>query len=211
MRCNRLILAAIATAALASVCFAEPATGPTFSAGEVLYGRFSQTRKLKDLAQPLKSDGTFVLAPGKGLIWRLEHPVQMTTVISPAGIRQIVGDNEVQRIDTAKVPVIAHFYYAMNGALLGEWSTLKKDFTINSTGDKHAWRIVLTPLRSTDPLVAAFASIVITGGRMVDGVYITRVNGDSEEIRFFDQTTSSLAAHPDVVKLLEDGNLQPAN
>ena len=211
MRCTKLIFAAIAIAALASVSFAESPIGPTFTAGDALCGRFTQSRKLKDIAQPLNSDGSFVLEPGRGLIWRLEHPVQMTTVISPAGIRQIIGNNEVQRIETVKVPVIAHFYYAMNGALLGEWTALKKDFTVQSMGDSHAWRIVLTPLRSTDPLVAAFASIAIKGGKMVDAVDITRANGDSEEIRFFDQKISSLMTHPDDAKLLEDKDLKPAN
>jgi hypothetical protein len=182
--------------------------GPTLAAGQTLHGRFIQERHLKGLASALKSEGNFILAPGKGLIWRIEQPIQTTTVITPTGIRQIINGNEVQHIDAARVPFIAHFYDMLNGSLMGDWSAMRHDFAVNSTGDRNAWRTVLTPLHPDDPIAGMLASIVIAGGKMVDSVDINRANGDSEHMAFLDQTVSSAALTADDARLLDS---RPAN
>jgi hypothetical protein len=208
---NRSIIAAVAIALLSSVCIAQLAIGPSLAPGQTLHGRFEQARNLKGITSTLKSDGTFVLAPGRGLIWRIEDPIETTTVITPAGIRQIVNGSEVQRIEAAKVPFIAHFYDMLNGALIGDWTAMRHDFSVETTGNRGAWRSRLTPLRPTDPIGGMLASIVITGGKMVDGVEIRRTNGDSERIAFLDQTVSSVALSGDDARLLNDKNISPAN
>ena len=208
---NRSLFAAVPIALLSTVCFAQLAIGPSLAPGQTLHGRFEQARNLKGIASTLKSDGTFVLAPGRGLIWRIEDPIQTTTVITPAGIRQIVNGSEVQRIEAAKVPFIAHFYDMLNGALMGDWTAMRHDFSVETTGNRDAWRTMLTPLRPNDPIAGMLASIVITGGKMVDGVEIRRTNGDSERIAFLDQAVSSVALSGDDARLLNDKNISPAN
>ncbi len=203
---TRLMAASLVAAvviALASICSAEIAMGPTLASGQTLHGRFVQERHLKGLASTLKSEGTFVLAPGKGLIWRIENPIQTTTVITPAGIRQMMNGSEIQHIDAARVPFVAHFYDMLNGALMGDWAAMRHDFAVKTTGDRAAWRTVLTPLRPDDPIAGMLASIVITGGKMVDGVDINRVNGDWEHMAFVDQTVSSVALNGDDARLLD--------
>ena len=207
----RSIVVAIAIALLASVCVGEGAPAPTLAAGQILHGRFVQVRHLKGLASPLKSDGTFVLAPGSGLIWRIEDPIKTTTVITPAGIRQIINGSEVQHIDTAKAPFVAHFYDMLNGALMGNWEAMRHDFAVKTTGDRGAWRTVLTPLRPNDPIAGMIASIVITGGKMVDGVEINRANGDSESMRFLDQAVSDAGLTDDDARLLSNKDISPAD
>lgn len=207
----RSIVAALALASLASICVAEVAPAPTLAPGQTLHGRFVQVRHLKGLASPLKSDGTFVLAPGTGLIWRIEEPIKTTTVITPAGIRQIINGSEVQHIYAAKAPFVAHFYDMLNGALMGNWDTMRHDFAVKTTGDRGAWRTVLTPLRPDDPIAGMISSIVITGGKMVDGVEINRANGDSEGMTFLDQTVSGAALTADDARLLSNRDVSPAD
>lgn len=190
---------------------AEAAPAPTLAAGQTLHGRFVQVRRLKGFASPLKSDGAFVLAPGRGLIWRIETPIKTTTVITPAGIRQIIDGDEVQHIDAAKAPFVAHFYDMLNGALLGNWEAMRHDFAVKTTGDRNAWRTILTPLRPDDPIAGMIASIVITGGKMVDAIEINRANGDSENMTFLDQTVSSTALTGDDARLLNNNDLSPAD
>jgi hypothetical protein len=177
--------------------------GPTLAPGATLDGRFIQDRHLKGLASTLRSEGNFVLAPGKGLVWRTEQPIQSTTVITPAGIRQFINGSEVQRVDAAKVPFISHFYDMLNGVLMGDWSAMRHDFTVNTKGDRQAWRTVLTPLRPHDPVAGLIASIVISGSKMVDGVEINRANGDSEHMTFLDQTVSSAPLSDEDARRLE--------
>ena len=193
---------------LSSVGGAEIAMGPTLAPGQTLHGRFTSERHLKGLASALKSEGNFILAPGKGLIWRIEQPIQTTTVITPAGIRQIINGNEVQHIDASRVPFISHFYDMLNGSLMGDWSAMRHDFAVHSTGDRNAWRTVLTPLRPDDPIAGMLSSIVISGGKMVDSVDINRANGDSEHMAFLDQTVSSAPLIADDARLLDS---RPAN
>jgi hypothetical protein len=207
---NRSVIAAIAIVSLSSVCFAQLAIGPALSPGQTLHGRFEQARNLKGISSTLRSDGTFVLAPGRGLIWRTLAPIQTTTVITPAGIRQIVNGSEVQRIDAAKAPFIAHFYNMLNGGLMGNWAAMGHDFAVQSTIDGATWRTVLTPIRPNDPIAGMLASIIITGGKMVDGVELSHKNGDSERIAFLDQAVSSVALSGDDARLLNDNNI-PAN
>jgi hypothetical protein len=203
----RSLIAAGVAAAFIFICGAELHMGPSLSPGQTLHGRFVQERHLQGLAATLKSSGSFVLAPGKGLIWRIEDPIQTTTVITPAGIRQIINGSEVQRIDAAKLPFIAHFYDMLNGALMGDWTAMRHDFAIKTTGARGAWRTVLTPLRPEDPIAGMLASIVVSGGKMVDSVDINRTNGDSEHMAFLDQTVSSAALSGDDARLLDQ---QPA-
>ena len=208
---NRLLIVAVAIASLSSVCFAQLAIGPALAPGQTLHGRFVQARNLKGISSTLKSEGTFVLAPGRGLIWRIEDPIQTITIITPAGIRQIINGSEVQRIDAAKVPFIAHFYDMLNGALMGDWTAMRHDFAVQTKGDRAAWRTLLTPVRPNDPIAGMLASIVITGGKMVDGVEISRTNGDSERIGFLDQAVSGVALSGDDARLLNNKNISPAN
>jgi hypothetical protein len=176
-----------------------------------LSGRFVQARNLKGISSTLKSEGTFVLVPGRGLIWRIENPIQTITIITPAGIRQIINGGEVQSIDAAKVPFIAHFYDMLDGALMGDWTAMRHDFAVQTKGDRAAWRTLLTPVRPNDPIAGMLASIVITGGKMVDGVEISRTNGDSERIGFLDQAVSGVALSGDDARLLNSKNISPAN
>ena len=188
---------------LTSICFAELALGPTLAAGQTLHGRFVEERHLKGLSSTLKSEGSFVLAPGKGLIWRIEQPIQTLTVITPAAIRQIINGSEVQHIDAARVPFIAHFYDMLNGSLIGDWSAMRHDFVVKSNGDRQAWRTVLTPLQPDDPIAGMLASIVISGGKMVDSVDINRTNGDSEHMAFLDQKVSNVPLVGEEARLLD--------
>jgi hypothetical protein len=206
-----LLAAAIIIASLSSICRADLAMGPTLGPGQTLHGCFVQTQHLTGLASTLQSEGSFVLAPGKGLIWRTQDPIQTITVISPAGIDQIVNNASVQHIDTAKAPFIAHFYDMLNGALMGDWAGMRQDFAVTTTGDRRAWRTILKPLRPKDPIEGIIASIVIIGGKMVDEADINRTNGDAERIAFHDQAISNAALSSDDARLLKSTEIDPAN
>lgn len=198
---TRLFIAAIAVVCLPSICFAQPISLSLIS-GQSLHGRFEQTRNLKGISATLKSSGSFVLVPYKGLVWRVEQPIQTITVITREEVRQIINGNYVQSIEAARVPLIRHFYDMLGGALMGDWSALRHDFAVKATGDHEAWHTVLTPLHSDDLITGAISSIVITGGAMVDRVDISRANGDSEHLTFLEQNISSMPLSADDTQLL---------
>src|SRR5208283_3218706 len=131
-----LTLVCAAIVALASASHADvAAVWPSLAPGSTLYGRFTQEQYLKGLTAPLKTEGDFVVVPARGIIWRSAQPVRSVTVITAAGMRAIVGD----------------------------WSALRQDFAVTCSGDRNAWRVILTPLDSASPLAARLTSVVLTG------------------------------------------------
>jgi len=156
--------------------------------GEVLRGRFTQERRINGFNRPLISTGTFVLAPGVGLIWRTEHPFDIDTVITSAGLVQEIGGTETTRLTAARLPFLGHLYDLLGGALAGDWHALGSQFEMTQHGDANHWELTLLPRAGADPLTMPFRSITLSGGQFLDKVSISRLNDDSDRLVFSDQT-----------------------
>jgi hypothetical protein len=194
-------LAALAILAI-TVAAVSPRQVHPLRSGEVIAGRFVQERHLAGLAAPLRSEGSFVLAEGRGLIWRGEKPFATVTVLTPAGVVQSVDGKEVQRLPAARVPFLSRFYQMLSGALAGDWTAMEHDFTVDRQEGEPLWTIVLHPRSSDDPASAQLQSITVTGGELVETVEIHRANGDWEHLTFLDQVLSSAPLSPDDAQLL---------
>ena len=155
----------------------------------MLRGRFVQERHLAGFDRPVRSQGTFALVPGRGLIWRAETPFPVTTVVTPSGLVQSVAGTETTRLPAARLPFLTRLYTMMSGALAGDWRALEGDFSIR----REATRITLSPRRADDPAAAAISSITATVTRFVDEVDIVKPGGDVDHLAF---TGQSLAAGP---------------
>ncbi len=155
--------------------------------GQILRGRFVQTRRLQGFARPLVTEGRFALAPGQGLIWRAEKPFAITTVMSAAGLVQETRGTETLRLPAARLPLLARLYDMLGGALGGDWHALERDFSVLRTGDAAAWQVVLTP-RVTDSIAMPFQAITAHGGCFVDAVDLAKPGGDTDRLEFLDQT-----------------------
>jgi len=186
---RRLILALL----LAVAPVMAMAAGPTQSiaVGEVLRGRFVQERHLKGFNAPLRTEGHFVLAPGRGLIWRAEKPFAVTTVITANGLVQEVGGSETMRMPAARLPFLARLYDMLGGALAGDWRALDTDFIVTRTGDDRHWQVDLTPRKADDPIAMPFRAITAQGSRFVETVAMVKQDGDSDTLSFLDQALSS--------------------
>jgi hypothetical protein len=197
---RRLLLA---LAALLLCAAASPPQPGALKPGEAIRGRFVQERHLAGLASPLRSEGSFLLAAGKGLIWRGEKPFATVVVITPAGILQTVSGAEVQRLPASRLPFLARFYDMLSGALSGDWSTLAHDFTVTRSAEGDNWKMLLTPVRADDPTAAQLRSITVTGAKFVDAVEIRRANGDWEQLTFLQQALSAAPLAGDDTRLFE--------
>jgi hypothetical protein len=181
-------------------------TGPVpLRPGDVLRGHFVQERHLSGFAGALRSEGHFVLAPGRGLIWQAETPFAVRTVITPAGLTQRVGEEETLHLSAARIPFLARLADMLTGTLAGDWRALEQDFTLSRSGEAAAWQVVLTPRRAPDPTTMPFARIVVTGGALVDSVEMSRPGGDTDTVRFTDQAVSRAPLSEDERQLLGGG------
>lgn len=146
--------------------------------GELLRGRFVQERFLAGFDKPIRSEGSFVLAPGDGLLWQGEAPFPMVTAITQAGIVQSVDGTETSRMSSSAIPALAHLYDLMAGAVAGDWAALEGLFVVTRQGSS----VMLKP-RHRD-VAMPIETITARVGRFVDEVGIVKPEGDRERLRF---------------------------
>jgi hypothetical protein len=185
----------------ASAAVADPAPR-LLGQDEMIRGRFVQDRILAGFAKPLHSEGRFVLVNGKGLIWQGETPFKTTTVISASGILQLVDGQEAMRLPASRLPVLAHFYEVLGGALSGDEHLLQKDFKVAQSSDAGRWHLVLTPVRPDDVALGQIVSITLSGPDLADEVEIRKQTGDVDHLRFLDQAVAPAALSPEETRLL---------
>ncbi|MDA8230037.1 MAG: hypothetical protein M0006_01725 [Magnetospirillum sp.] len=183
-----VVLATLLSLMAASPAAADPAT---LTEGQVLRGRFVQERHLQGFSQPLRSEGDFVLVPGKGLIWRAEIPFPVTTVVTPAGLVQSVAGQETTRLPAARLPFLSRLYAMMGGAMAGDWSALDGEFTVARRQDGKTLRVTLSPRRNGDPAAAALKEIDAQVGRFVEAVDLVKPGGDFDHLVFSGQALTT--------------------
>ncbi len=158
----RAALVALSLALGIHAAHAGDAAPQTLAAGQILRGHFVQDRILAGFAKPLRSEGTFVLVPGKGLIWRGEKPFPNTTIISPDGILQLANGQEAMRLPASRLPGLSHLYEVLGAAVSGNIKPLQQTFTVKQTGGT-TWHIVLTPLHPDNPAMAQLKMLTPDG------------------------------------------------
>ncbi len=195
MRLIRLV-AALACVLLATTGRAEPLAGT-----ELLRGQFVQERHLKAFAKPVISEGRFVLAPGRGLIWIVQSPFPIVTAVTPAGLLQKAGGAEALRLPASRVPGMSRLYQMLDGALSGNMVDVEGAFVVARDGD----HLRLVPRQAGTP-GAPFESVTIVLGQFVESVTIDKGNGDFDRIRFSDQRPCSEELDPDESALLQSAS-----
>jgi hypothetical protein len=170
--------------------------------GQILRGRFVQDRHLRGFQSPLKSMGTFMLAPGLGLIWRTEQPFAITTVMSPAGLMQEVRGKETMRLPAAKLPFMSKLYATLDGALTGDWSALSSTFNVVRKPQADGWSLQLIPLKGDDPSLP-IKSIQARGNKLLEEVEVLKSDGDRDRLLFLDQRIETTAPSAQEAVLLE--------
>jgi hypothetical protein len=173
---------------------------PTMGRGDILRGNFSQERFLTGFKAPLRSEGTFVLAPEHGLIWRVLSPFPTVTVITPAGLVQKSEDTELVRLSAARAPLLARLYGLLEKSLRGDWQALRAHYDVRTGRNAGKWRVDLRPLGEAGP-AAPFESVVIAGDRFAETVALNKAGGDVDRLRFAGQSLSSGPLHPDEASL----------
>ena len=125
------------------------------TAAAVVRGDFVQEKHLRALPQPLVSDGDFVLASGKGMLWRLRRPLTQTLRITTAGISRQNPDGTWRPSANANGQE-SRLFLAL---LAGDATGLSENFDLDLAGGPEDWRLTLTP--SSALLRQIFTSIEV--------------------------------------------------
>ncbi len=172
------------------VCLAFAGDAWAQQAAANLTGRFSQERYLQGFNAPLRSEGGFVLAPGRGLIWRIEQPFAMVTLIGPAGLVQQVNGRETMRLPADRMPLLGQIHALLGAALNGDWQEFEAlNFDIAHKAEGEGWRAELTP-RGGALGATGIRRIVAHGRRFVETLEMEKQGGDRDRLVFFDHALS---------------------
>lgn len=159
-----LLLSLLAAPAFADGPGPRIALGP----GRVLTGRFAHEHPIEGIANPLRTEGSFTLAPGN-LVWAVEKPMATTTRLAGGTLTQSIGAYPLFQMTPAQMPLLAGAEAQIFAALSGDWAKLNRDYVISRKGDEKAWTVTLTP-RAKGP--KPFQKIVARGGLFVDSADI---------------------------------------
>ena len=180
-----LLILALIVFPLTAKAVEAPAGQVRIDAGKVLRGHFVEDHQSAGTENPMHSSGHFIVAPANGLIWGIEKPFPTSTIISPNGAVQAVG-GLVMRLPMKN---IQHLYDTVGAALAGDWNGLNADFALTPGGDSHHWQMLLTP-RPNGKAKLSYSTITVSGGRFVENIVMTKVDGSYDELNFTDEVLS---------------------
>ncbi|MBF0098043.1 MAG: outer membrane lipoprotein carrier protein LolA [Magnetococcales bacterium] len=171
---------------------------PLIKEGEILRGRFLMDRHLQGFNKPLRSEGTIVIAPGKGLVWKTEKPFPAIVAIGVQGIHQYVNNDKTFSITTNQFPFLNTLRQLFEQALTGNEAGLERYFSLQQEGntailDKRPDAGIDWPLKKL---------LVRRNQGFVESVALFKENGDRDEIHFLEQTITLASPTSEELQLL---------
>ncbi|KRG71155.1 outer membrane lipoprotein carrier protein LolA [Pseudoxanthomonas dokdonensis] len=163
----------------------------------VLKGNFSQRKQVSGFSQALRSQGHFLLARDKGVIWTTTEPFASEMVVTPDQIftRRADGSRQLE-VYARQQPALRSINDLVFALVAGDVSQLSSRFEVQARlGQGNAWELRLTPRAAR--LKQVFRSIALSGDRHVRSVLLEEAGGDSTAIEFSDMDDSQQALDAD--------------
>lgn len=152
-----------------------------FTEQPVIRAHFAQTRVIKDLSQPLRSQGEMLIARDKGLLWDQKAPFPMMLMLDDSRMVQVVNNQPAQVITAENNPQMFQFNHLLRALFQADRHVLEQNFRIefHDKGEGR-WTLSLTPV--TTPLDKIFASIDLAGQTYLESIQLNDKQGDRTDI-----------------------------
>jgi len=154
----------------------------------VLRGEFTQEKRIEGFKNPLRSQGRFLLARDKGVVWTTLKPFPSEVVLTRDRIlsRQRDGSTRVE-LDARQQPALRAVNEMMFALMSGDVKALTGRFDAQpQLLPDNGWKLVLKPRPGA--VAQAFVSITLEGDRYVRRVGIDERNGDRTQLQFSGMT-----------------------
>jgi len=143
----------------------------------VVRAHFEQTRTIKDLPQPLRSNGEMLIARDNGLLWDQKAPFPMTLLLDDKRMVQIINGQPPQIITADNNPQMFQFNHLLRALFQADRKVLEENFRIDFKDlGNDRWSLVLTP--TTTPLDKIFASLELGGATFLESIVLNDKQGD---------------------------------
>ena len=188
---KRALLLAILFCPVASQAgdpFAHPATGKSLLEGtlarpaaqlakaQVLTGKFTHSKHLRELPRPLTSVGEFIFARELGVYWHTQQPFDSEVVLTRSGILEKAEGTQTLQLSADDQPAVRMIATVFLALFTLDMATLEKNFELSTVSEGARWTIGLKP--RGDAIAAMFTQATVSGAADVEEVVLTDAHGD---------------------------------
>ena len=152
-----------------------------FTEQPVIRAHFDQTRTIKDLPQPLRSQGQMLIARDQGLLWDQTSPFPMQLLLDDKRMVQVINGQPPQIITAENNPQMFQFNHLLRALFQADRKVLEQNFR-GEFADKGEgrWTLRLTP--TTTPLDKIFNTIDLAGQTYLESIQLNDKQGDRTDI-----------------------------
>ena len=152
-----------------------------FTEQPVVRAHFDQTRTIKDLPQPLRSQGKMLIARDKGLLWDQTSPFPMQLLLDDKRMVQAINGQPPQTVTAENNPQMFQFNHLLRALFQADRKVLEENFRIDFKDlGEGRWSLVLTP--TTTPLDTIFATLDLGGATYLESIRLNDKQGDRTDI-----------------------------
>ncbi|EGA3816665.1 outer membrane lipoprotein carrier protein LolA [Salmonella enterica] len=153
----------------------------SFTEQPVVHAHFDQTRTIKDLPQPLRSQGEMLIARDTGLLWDQKTPFPMLLMLDDKRMVQVINHQPAQVITAENNPQMFQFNHLLRALFQADRQVLEQNFRIDfQDKGQGRWTLRLTP--TTTPLDKIFATIDLAGQTWLESIQLNDKQGDRTDI-----------------------------
>ena len=152
-----------------------------FTEQSVIRAHFDQTRTIKDLPQPLRSQGQMLIARDQGLLWDQTSPFPMQLLLDDKRMVQVINGQPPQIITAENNPQMFQFNHLLRALFQADRKVLEQNFRVEfADKGEGRWTLRLTP--TTTPLDKIFNSIDLAGQTYLECIQLNDKQGDRTDI-----------------------------
>lgn len=152
-----------------------------FTEQPVVRAHFDQTRTIKDLPQPLRSQGEMLIARDHGLLWDQKSPFPMMLLLDDKRMVQVINGQPPQTVTAENNPQMFQFNHLLRALFQADRKVLEENFRIDFKDlGNGRWSLVLTP--TSTPLDKIFASLDLGGATYLESIVLNDKQGDRTDI-----------------------------
>ena len=152
-----------------------------FTEQPVVRAHFDQTRAIKDLPQPLRSQGKMLIARDQGLLWDQTSPFPMQLLLDDKRMVQVINGQPPQTITAENNPQMFQFNHLLRALFQADRKVLEENFRVEFVDlGEGRWTLRLTPI--TTPLDKIFATIDLAGKTYLESIQLNDKQGDRTDI-----------------------------
>ncbi|EOS5016605.1 outer membrane lipoprotein carrier protein LolA [Escherichia coli] len=152
-----------------------------FTEQPVIRAHFDQTRTIKDLPQPLRSQGQMLIARDQGLLWDQTSPFPMQLLLEDKRMVQVINGQPPQIITAENNPQMFQFNHLLRALFQADRKVLEQNFRVEfADKGEGRWTLRLTP--TTTPLDKIFNAIDLAGQTYLESIQLNDKQGDRTDI-----------------------------